>query len=459
MAEQLEAHVRETDAFTLRMERDPLLRSTITAVAVFDRSPDWGGLVDRIERATRLVPSFRERLVASPFGLAPPRWALDPDFDLTWHLRRVDAPAPHTFDTVLDLARVAGMTAFDPARPLWSFTLVEGLDDGRAALVMKVHHALTDGIGGIQLAAHVVDLERNPSDLGPMPPVPTAPVHGLASQVAEAIGFDVTRWARVAGSLAAAAPAALVHSMRHPVETAAALTATAGSLARFVRPVVTTQSPVMTERRLQWHFDTLDVPVDRLKAAGKAARGTINDAFLAGIAGGLRRYHEAHDSGVSSLRVTMPISVRRDGDPEGGNRVTLVRFEVPVAIEDPVERMRAIGDLSARLRKERALPFSEAVAGVLNLLPAAVTGGMLKHVDFLASNVPGFPDAVYVGGARVEGFYAFGPTIGSAANITLMSYCATCNIGVNTDVGAVPDPEVFLECLTKGFEEVLALAQ
>jgi diacylglycerol O-acyltransferase len=83
---------------------------------------------------------------------------------------------------------------------------------------------------------------------------------------------------------------------------------------------------------------------------------------------------------------------------------------------------------------------------------------MLKHVDFLASNVPGLPTPIYLGGARVDAFYAFGPTTGAALNVTLMSYCDTCHIGVNTDVGAVPDPAVLLECLAEGFDEVLALA-
>src|SRR5690606_17044756 len=150
----------ETDAFTLRMERDPLLRSTITAVTVFDRAPDWDRLVERVDRATRLVPAFRARLVGTPLSLAPPRWELDDDFDLTWHLRRVNAPEPHTVETVVERARIAGMTAFDPARPLWEFTLVGGLQGGQAALLMKVHHALTDGVGGIDLAAHVVDGDR-----------------------------------------------------------------------------------------------------------------------------------------------------------------------------------------------------------------------------------------------------------------------------------------------------------
>lgn len=456
MPEPLEAHVRDSDAFAIHMERDPLLRSTITAVALFDQAPDWDVLVARVDRATRLEPAFRQRVEPSPLGLAPPRWILDPDFDLSWHLRRVAAPEPRTLEAVLAMARVAGMAAFDPARPLWEFTLVDGLADGRAALLMKVHHALTDGIGGIQLAAHVVDAEREPADLGPMPPAPHAEPHGLGGRLGEAIGFDLARWTHVAGALAAAAPAAVAQAARHPRRTAAAVVDTATSIARLVRPVTSTLSPVMTERRLQWHFDVLEVPLRELKAAGKAADGTLNDAFLAAVAGGLRRYHRTHEAGVSSLRVTMPISLRTEHDPAGGNRVTLVRFEVPVGLEDPVARMQAVGATAARLRREKALPFSEAVAGILNLLPTSITGGMLKHIDFLASNVPGFPVPVHVGGARLEAFYPFGPTIGSSANVTLMSYCDTCHIGVNTDVGAVPDPAVFLRCLAEGFEEVLA---
>lgn len=458
MAELLEAHVRETDAFTIRMERDPLLRSTITSVTLFDRAPDWDVLVDRVDRATRLEPSFREKLVPSPFNLAPPRWVLDQDFDLSWHLRRVRAPAPRTLETVLTLARVAGMAAFDPARPLWEFTLITGLTGGRAALLMKLHHSLTDGVGGIELAALVVDQHRKPADLGPMPEVPTSSRHGVAAQVGESVGFELSRWGHVARSLAASAPGALGRAVRHPAGTAASIAGTAASLVRFVQPVMKTSSPVMTERRLQWHYDVLDVPLAGLKAAGRAGGGSLNDAFLSAITGGLRRYHEHHGAVVGSLRVTMPISVRKPDDPSGGNRITLMRFEVPVAVSDPASRMRTIAKTAAKARKEPALPYSEIVAGVLNLLPAAATGGMLKHVDFLASNVPGFPVAIYIGGAKVEAFYPFGPTTGAAVNVTLMSYRDTCHLGINTDVGAIPDPDVFLRCLSEGVDEVLALA-
>ncbi len=458
MTASREIHVRESDAFTLSMERDPLLRSTIVAIALFAEPPDWDVLVERIDRATRLNPTFRQKLVPTPLGLAPPRWVTDPDFDLAFHVRRIEAPEPKTFDTVLELARKTGMAAFDPARPLWEFTLVGRLIGGRAALVLKVHHSLTDGIGGIQIAEHVIDLQPTPADLGPMPPAPVAATGGPFGMWRDLIAYDLMRVLDVTRSRVGALPTEAWHTVRDPVGSARDVAATAWSIGRFVRPITDTLSPVMTDRRLQWHYAVLDVPLEPMKRAAKHADGTLNDGFIGGITGGLRRYHERHGFPVDSLRLSMPISIRSDDDPAGGNRVTLVRFEAPVGIEDPVERMREIDRLCAEQRHDRALPYSNTVAAVLNLLPGSVTGGMLKHVDFLASNVPGFSDPVYTGGAELIGFYPFGPTLGSSANITLMSYRGTCHIGVNTDVGAVPDPDAFLECLREGFEEVLGVA-
>ena len=161
---------------------------------------------------------------------------------------------------------------------------------------------------------------------------------------------------------------------------------------------------------------------------------------------------------VDELRVTMPVSIRKDGDPIGGNRITLMRFKVPVSITDPGERMRETHNRCEPMKTDRSLPFTNALAGALNLLPRAYIGGMLKHIDFLASNVPGIPVPLYLSGTRVEGFYAFGPTIGAALNVTLMSYCGTCFVGLNIDTGAVPDPDVLMDCMRDGFDEVLTSA-
>ena len=450
-----EAHLGQRDLFSWRMERDPLLRSTIVAVAVLDRVPDRSQLVDRVDRATRLTPTFRQKLVPTPLGLAAPRWVIDPDFDLSWHLRFAGVPDGGDLDDVLAMARVAGMTAFDPARPLWEITVVDGLPEDAAAMIIKVHHALTDGIGGLEIAAGIVDLERRSADLGPLPDAPDATEHTGVGDLRQAVGHDLAAVAHAAGDQLAALPGRAAGALRDPVGAAGSLVATARSIGRFVAPVSATASPVMTDRRLQWRYQAMTVPLDGLRQAAAEVDGTVNDAFVAGVTGGLRRYHERHEAPVAALHMTMPISTRRPGDAAGGNRITIVRFEVPVATADPAQRMREVDELCAGLRREEAIPYSDVIAAALNLLPAGYTGSMLKHVDVLASNVPGWPDPVYLGGARVEAFHAFGPTIGAAANVTLMSYRETCWLGVTTDVGAVPDADAFAECLVEGFDEVI----
>ena len=154
----------------------------------------------------------------------------------------------------------------------------------------------------------------------------------------------------------------------------------------------------------------------------------------------------------------MPISIRKEGDPAASNRITLARFSVPVGTADPAERVRLTGRRCRAARHERALPLSNSIAGTLNLLPSAVVGSMLKHIDLLASNVPGMTTQLYLGGAPVSGYYAFGPTTGSAVNVTLFTYCGTCCVGITIDAAAVPDCDVLMECLREGFQEVLELA-
>ena len=153
--------MRDGDAFAWYMENDPTLRSTVVAVAWLEESPDWDALVAKVDRASRSIPNFRERVCEPPFRLATPRWTVDETFDLTRHLHRVDASVQRGSHPVMTIARKAAIEAFDRSRPLWDFTLVENLAGGRAALVMKLHHSLTDGIGGIQLAMLLFD--RDPS--------------------------------------------------------------------------------------------------------------------------------------------------------------------------------------------------------------------------------------------------------------------------------------------------------
>jgi diacylglycerol O-acyltransferase len=252
-------------------------------------------------------------------------------------------------------------------------------------------------------------------------------------------------------------PVAAFQAARHPLRTAAEAVETIRSIGRTVAPVSDTRSPVMTARSLRRRLDLLTVGLADLKAGAAAAGGSLNDGFLAAVTGGLRRYHDLHSVAVDELRVTLPISIRKESDPVAGNRITLQRFAVPLLPADPAARIGVIGRRCRAARDERSLPHTDAIAGGLNLLPPSIVGGMLKHVDFLASNVPGFPFPVYLAGAPVSAYVAFGPTIGASLNATLLSYDGTCFVGVTMDEAAVPDGDVLMTCLAEGFDEVLAL--
>jgi len=461
MADEMrfEGRMSDVDALMWGIEKDPLLRSTITAVSLFDRPPDQERLRDRVERGTRLIPRLRQRVVSAPLVASPPRWVVDPNFDLDYHLRRVRAPAPGDRRALLDLAEPIGMQSFDRARPLWEFTVVEGLADGKAAVIQKLHHSITDGVGAIKLAMVLFDLEREPDDPGHTPAAPDAEHPSPWGLTFEALRHERRRQLgivrRSVGSATRAArrPAANLRSMRE-------LAASAG---RILAPATTPHSPVMTERSLSVNFDTISVPLDETKSAARAAGGKLNDAFLAAVCGGMRLYHEHHGTTVEQLRTTMPISIRDETtETLAGNQFVPARFLIPIGIRDPIERMRAIRELVAFQRNEPALTFTDAIAGILNRLPTAVVtqlfGSMLKGVDFVTSNVPGVPVPVFFAGAALESQVAFGPLTGAATNVTLVSYLDDLHIGVNMDRAAIPDRDVFIECLREGFDEVRKVA-
>ena len=197
----------------------------------------------------------------------------------------------------------------------------------------------------------------------------------------------------------------------------------------------------------------LDVPLDALHRAAKAADGRLNDSFMAGITAGLHRYHQYHGQDIHELRVAMPVSLREEEHGEGGNHITVMRFSLPVAAASAKERITAMRSVVEGIRHERSLEHTATIAGFLNLMPKGVIGAMLKGVDFLASNVPGVPVPMWLEGSHVVRFFPFGPTAGSAVNVTLMSYNGHCCIGVNSDAAAIPDPDVLAECLRAGFDE------
>jgi diacylglycerol O-acyltransferase len=400
---------------------------------------------------------FRQRVVQSP-PPAPPRWEKCEDFDLDFHMRRITAPTPATLETVLEMARLAEMEDFDRARPMWKATLIDGLADGGAALLCTFHHALTDGVGGVQIAMTLFDLDALPHHHDALPAESSGSSPSWLSGYEDSLRYDAGLAGKALSSAVKSAPGLLYNGMRRPIATAGAAAATAASVYRTVRPFNRTGSPLMKRRSLVRRLGVHEVPMQQLRDAAHRGGGALNDAFVAGVTGGLRRYHEKHGIRLGDLHFTMPISLRTDDDQMGGNRITLMRFDVPAGVADPAQRIAEIHRRAENVRHERSLPYTQLIAGALNLMPRWYIGSILRHVDFVASDVPGIPVPVFLGGASVRAQYAFGPTIGAAVNITLLTYTDVCGFGINVDTGAIPDYDVFYDCLVDGFDEVLALA-
>jgi len=456
----------DTDALLWNVERDPYLRSTITVVWVLDQTPDRARLDDKIERATRQIPRLRQRVAPTQLTIAPPRWEADPDFDLGFHVRTIKAPGEGSLRTLFDLAQPIATQSFDRARPLWELVIVEGLAEGRAGLVLKLHHSLSDGVGLVQMTTSMVEGYRTPDPTRtkrPMPPVPEMHAMSQRERVLDALWWEEQRVVNRARNSLDLLGRSVRGLVTNPVGLARDAADTVRSVGRLLRPSAEPLSPIMRGRSLKLRFEAFTASLERAKAAAKGVGGRLNDAFVAGIAGGLARYHRAHGLSPATLRMSMPINVRHGETAHlAGNQFVPARFEVPLGVDDPRERMRVVRDLVGGQRAEPALGLLDGLSGALNRLPTAVStplfGSMMKGVDFVTSNVPGPRTEVYLSGARIERIFGFGPLAGAAVNVTLFSYRDDLGIAVNTDRAAVPDSERFVACLEEGVEEVLATA-
>ena len=446
---ELSSRLSAADTLLWNIERDPCLRTTIVAVTLLDRPPDWTRVREQMEAACDAVPRLRQRVDSTPMRPGSLQWRDDEHFELDAHLQRVTLPAPADRRALFDLAGAIAMTAFDKARPPWEFTVVEGLADGTAAIIQKVHHSFTDGVGAVGLSRLLFDDTADPATV---PRSTGSNPHRRSSR--QRPGFHPAR-------LAAAFPTLAVRAMTDPIGLVDTTRATARSIGKLVAPARQPRSPVMRHRGLTRRLDAFDVATADLMAGAHAAGGSLNDAFLAAIVGAMAAYHERHGEPIDALRVTMPINIRRPGDPAGSNRFTPARFTLPIADLDPCEQMGRIGVLTRAWRHEPALPLSDTIAGALNLLPVAAStaifGSMLKAIDLVATNVPGLGERAWFAGAEVLRVYPFAPPSGAALSIALLSHGDRCCIGVNTDADAIADTEVLMECLRDSFDRVIAV--
>jgi WS/DGAT/MGAT family acyltransferase len=458
---RFERRMSDAEALMWNVEKDPSLRSTFLNVTFLDGPPSFDGFRRRIERATVEIPRLRQRVSPSPARLAPPEWVDDPSFDLDFHVRHVALPPPASDRALLDLAALHFQDPFDRARPLWQFTIVEGLADGRAVLLAKMHHTITDGVGGVRLSAMFIDLERD----APAPDIPEIPSYVPTSEnVVEGIVRGLAHGLRRQLGITQRAATEAIDLALHPRKAATLLSGTvdlAGSLARQLLVIDNARSPLWTGRRsLQRHFEVLTVDLDRLKAQANALGGSVNDAFVACVAGGAGAYHRERGVEVDELRVAMPVSTR-DDKSAGGNAFTPTRALVPVGTKDPVERFAAVRDILGRTRHERAVTVTDSLAGVLNALPTAAMVNLARQqaetVDFATSNVRGAPWDLFIAGAEILHNHPMGPTGGTAFNATVLSYRGQLDIGLNIDSAAIDDPALLRTCVEESFGEFLAI--
>jgi hypothetical protein len=233
------------------------------------------------------------------------------------------------------------------------------------------------------------------------------------------------------------------------------------SLRRTLSPPDSRPSPLFAGRGQAGRFATLDIPLPDLRVAAKAAGGTVNDAYLAGLLGGYRLYHEAMGVGAESIPMAVPLAMRRGRDPGGGNRIAGARFSGPLWITDPGRRIRAVRELILAARREPAIDTIGLLSPMFARLPGSVIARLVapstKGNDLQASYVPGPRGARYLAGSRVERVYPFAPRPGCPAMITLVTHGDVGCVGVHYDPASFTRPARFLRCLGDGFAEVLAL--
>jgi WS/DGAT/MGAT family acyltransferase len=448
----------ERDALVWRLERDPALRSTIVAVAVLDRPPSLTHAEATLRRAIRRIPRLRQRVAAPPIAVSTPLWVDVGEVDLDHHLQHLRLPAGGTFADALALAASISARPFDPEKPLWEVALVEGLPGDKAALIQKLHHAMTDGVAGVLLMRQFFDLERDErlSELHDEEPPPQTEDHDLSILTTAAM---LRRVARHSASVRRRT-AALREAGAAPVEALRNTADELRSLARLASLGDEPLSPLLRGRSESFVCRAFSVSLDSLRGAAHEAGCKVNDAFLAGVAGGWRLYHQDRGSHVDTLRMAIPISLRSTDAPNhAGNDISIARIAFPVGDADPIRRMRTSRRLVRELRNQPAMQYAEALAGFANLLPAQLSSRLVasqaKGSDFVASCVPGPAQALFFARSKIEHFYAFGPPAGAAVNITLVSYLDRAQVAFTTDLAAVQDGDRLLARMKEGFDEVL----
>ncbi len=439
----------------------------VGAVAVFDQPDDgfdYETLVDLIDDRISLVPRYRQKVRWVPGRFANPVWVDDSEFDITYHVRRSALPRPGTLDQLKELVGRVQSRHLDRNRPLWEIYLVEGLADGRFAILTKTHHAMVDGVSALDIGTVILDLTPEPRVLPHEDWRPRREPHA-AELVAGAVADLVTK------------PATALESVRGEVSDLRAMAGkvlgTAEGLLAAVRTAVrpAPESPLNTEIGEARRFGMARTRLEDYKLVRAAHGGTVNDVVLATVAGALRSWLLTRGESVTPsthLRAMVPLSVRQSGDVSPGNHVSAYFVDLPIGEGNPVMRLHQISYAMKAHKQSGQSVGADALVRMSGFAPptihsaaARLASSMTRRLfNVVVTNVPGPQFPLYAAGAEMLEAYPVVPLAkGQALSIGLTSYNGEVCYGLNCDRDAMPDVDVLAVCIEEALAELLESVQ
>jgi diacylglycerol O-acyltransferase len=426
--------------------------------------PPMEEFLEQIRKRLHLVPRYRHKLAYTALDSGRPVWVDDPSFNLEFHVRHTALPAPGSWEQLRNLTARVFSQALDRSKPLWEMWLIEGLWDGRFALISKTHHSLIDGIAGIDLATVLFDVSKEPAPLRhsgrawkPHPEPDTAEL------VAAGLRGAVRAGAEMVG--------AAVGALTHPEQTLERAREAAEGIGEIVWAGLNPApaSPLNVEIGPHRRFVGIAAQLDDFKLVKNTFGGTVNDVVLAVVTGALRSFLVARGVRTEGmeLRALVPVSVRTVGERhEGGNRIAAMRGPLPVYIADPLQRLRFVKHAMDGLKESKQALGAEVIAGAQNFAPPTILAQAsrlnfsTRLFNLIVTNVPGPQFPLYVLGRRIERVFpvAFLPE-NHALAVAIMSYDGEMNFGLLGDFDALPEIESIGEDIKAELATLVALAR
>ncbi|MDQ6817392.1 MAG: wax ester/triacylglycerol synthase family O-acyltransferase [Actinomycetota bacterium] len=452
------------DASFLHLERDAS-HMHVAACTVFQGvAPAYEELLEQIHSRLHLVPRYRQRLAFVPFNQGRPVWVDDPHFQLRFHVRHTALPRPRGEEQLKRLAGRVFSQPLDRSRPLWELWLVESLAGDRFALLSKTHHALVDGISGVDIASVLFDSSPDPMPVAPpdhewAPRPPPSNARLLADALIEraTVPAEIVRGARAAlrGSLGFA------HRAFQGLAGVRAI-ASAGLQSAPQSPFNVRIGP---HRRFTWVNGSLS----EFNAVKSKFGGTVNDVVLGVVAGALGRYMRlhGHETEGLELRAMVPVSVRADIERGAlGNRVAAMWAPLPVGLTDPVERLVVVSRAMEGIKESGQAVGAQVLTRLSGFAPptimaqAARLQARQRLFNVVVTNVPGPQYPLYMLGHELETILPMVPLAeNTALGIAILSYNGQLNFGLVADFDALPDVERLANELRASIRETVAAAE